>query len=342
MSATKPIIPTLGEIRDRMMADVAYYFPASGTRPLKSVLSVLITVISAAVWSLYGFTDWILRQIDPLTASEAWLVIWGARLGVPRKAATYATGSVTFTGAGVIPAGTVLQSSDQRRYITQTTTTAGSAVAIRAETAGYAQNIPIVTTLTLVNPIAGIALTANTSPIMGGLDQETLAAWAQRIAERLQQMQQIGDADDYARWAKQAHTAIQDAWVYGNTPALGDITIYCLLDAAADPVIVLPEAKAVLARIRNVGCNVLLRVPDTLPISVRIADIDDQAMQVAITSDINKLVLSKRTRKAFLYPEEIERLVGNYTNADFTLLAPTRKIIATDTQILSLAGVAYE
>ena len=341
MSAIKPMIPTLSEIRERMLADVAYYFPASGTRPVKSVLSVLVTVVAGAVWSLYGFADWILRQIDPLTASEIWLAIWGARLGVPRKPATFATGNVRFLGAGNVPVGTVLQAVDQRRYVTQTAGAAGNVIAIQATTAGYAQNIPLVSNLTLVNPIAGIEISASASPIIGGLDQETLASWAQRISDRLRDLQKIGDADDYARWAKQAHTAILDAWVYGNTPLLGDITIYCLLDPVADAANVLPQAQLALDRIANVGCRRILRVPDTLPISIRIADIAP-TLQAAISDDIAQLILSKRTRKAFLYPEEIERLVANHTDADFTLLAPTRKLSATDTQIMSLAKVVYE
>lgn len=335
------MIPTLNEIRERMLADVAYYFPASGTRPVKSVLSVLVTVVSGAIWSLYGFADWILRQIDPLTASETWLTIWGARLGVSRKPATFATGNIRFFGSGIIPAGTVLQAADQRRYVTQTDGIAGNIIAIQAATSGYAQNIPIISSLILVNPIAGIEISAAASVISGGLDQETLSSWAQRISYRLRDLQKIGDADDYTRWTKQAHTAILDAWVYGNNPLLGDITIYCLLDPAADAATVLPQAQLTLDRIANVGCRRILRVPDTLPISVRIAGIAP-TLQAAISDDIAQLILSKRTRKAFLYPEEIERLVANHTDADFTLLAPTRKLAPPDTQIMSLAEVVYE
>jgi uncharacterized phage protein gp47/JayE len=347
MSATKPIIPTLTEIRERMLADVAYYLPGSGNRPYKSVLTVLVTVVAAAVWSLYLFADWILRQIDPLTASEAWLVIWGARLGVPRKPATVASGTVTFSGSGEIPAGTLVQSSDQRRYSTIAAVPAGQAVGIAALVAGYASNIPVTTTLSLVNPVAGIALEASATAITGGLDAESLPDWAQRIAARLAQMQQIGDADDYTQWAKQSHTAIVDAWVYGNTPHLGDITIYCLLASGVDPALVLPEASTALDRIRNVGCNLILRTPDVLPVTVRIAGISGDgtgmAVRELITADIQSLIVAKRSRNAYLYPEEIERIiVSRYGGTDYVLLAPVRRIAATGDQIMSLAEVIYE
>ncbi|OQX10873.1 MAG: hypothetical protein BWK73_19135 [Thiothrix lacustris] len=341
MSATKPTIPTLQAIRDRMMADVAYYLPGSGNRPYKSVLSVLVTVFAAAVWSLYLFADWILRQLDPATADEAWLVIWGDKLGVPRKPDTVATGSVTLSGNGTIPAGTLLQSSDQRRYVTLAEGVAGSPIAFQSQAAGYAGNIPTPSTLSLVNPIAGVQLIGSATAITGGLDAETLSAWAQRISDQLQQMQQIGDADDYARWAKAAHTAITDAWVYGNTPALGDITIYCLLTPGVDAVTVLQEAEGVLDRTRNVCGHVILRTPATLPITVRIAGIPSDARPF-ITADIAALIQSKRTRTAVLYPEELERLIANNTDAEFVLLEPVRKVIASDTEIMSLSGVTYE
>ena len=344
MSATKPIIPTLAEIRERMLADVAYYLPGSGTRPYKSVLTVLVTIVAGAVWSLHLFADWILQQIDPLTASETWLIVWGARLGVPRKAATVATGSVVFSGSGSIPAGTELQSSDQRRYITAAPALAGVSVGITAVTAGYAANIPTPITLTLVNPVAGIALDAPASPITGGLDAETLTLWAQRIADRLQQMQQIGDADDYVIWAKQSHTAIVDAWVYGNTPHLGDITIYCLLASNADAATVLPAAETALDRIRNVAANIILRTPETLPISVRITGVTDALAQAAITADIQSLVMGKRTRNTYLYPEEIERIIARHVvdQSAPLLLEPVRKIAATGNSIMTLAEVSYE
>lgn len=346
MSAIKPTIPTLAEIRERMLADVAYYLPGSGTRPYKSVLTVLVTVVAGAVWSLHLFADWILQQIDPLTASEAWLTVWGQRLGVPRKPATVAKGVVTFAGSGKIPAGTLLQSSDQRRYVTTTAGIAHELIALEAASAGYAANIPTPTTLTLVNPIAGIALDASATTITGGLDQESLPAWALRVTDRIQQMQQIGDADDYAIWAKQSHTAITDAWVEGNTPHLGDITIFCLLAAGALPEAVLPEAQAALDRIRNVGCRVVLRTPDTLAVTVRIAGIpsDGDAVRDLITTDIAALIASKRARNQYLYPEELDRIIARHAGdyLDALLLEPVRKVSATGNQIMSLAGVTYE
>jgi hypothetical protein len=305
-------------------------------------------VVAGAVWSVHLFADWILQQIDPLTASETWLIVWGKHLGVPRKAATTATGTVTLTGAGTIPAGTILHAADQRRYITTLAGLTHAPLAIESVNSGYAGNIPTPTTLTLVNPIAGVSLDASATALTGGLDQESLSTWAVRIAERIKQMQQVGDADDYAIWTKQAHPAIVDAWVEGNTPYLGDITIYCLLASGAVPETVLPAASTALDRISNVGCRRFLRTPETLAVTVRIANVPAAggglAVRALIDTDIASLIAGKRARNMYLYPEEIDRIIARHAGdyPDALLLEPIRKLGATGNQIMNLAGVVYE
>lgn len=335
-----PNIPTLPEIRDRMFADVAHYLPGSGNRPYKSVLSVIITVFAGAVWSLYGFASWMLKQLDPLTANEKWLQIWGDRLGVPRIHAVSARGTVTFAGAEYIPSGTLLQKA-KNQYVVLQDGFPGEALLVEAVEPGYEANIPTAATLTLVSPIAGVELTVTSSPITGGADEEALQAWSQRINEHLKKRQQIGDADDYAGWAREAHTAIRDAWVIGNTPSLGDICIYCLLDPQVDSETVLAEAKTRLDRIRNVGGAVHLRVPASVPITVRFGGIEQVDTQTKITTAVAELITSKRLRSAYLYPEEIERIAANYSS-EYVLLAPVAKIQASDTQVLNLTEVLYE
>lgn len=343
--SVKPTIPTLAEIRDRMNADTAYYLPGSASRPHKSLLSVLNTVFSGAIWSVYGFANWMLRQIDPLTADEAWLKIWGDKLGITRKTAIKATGPALFTGDAQteIPAGSVVQTTDGYRYVTTSATLTPYVVKLEAEYTGYAYNLPVNQGLTLVNPITGIELQLTAGPITGGSDEETLISWANRINDKLGQMQQIGDADDYARWAKAAHTDIIDAWTYGNTPELGDITIFCLLHPAAiNAEAVLVTAKAELDRTRNVAGHIFLLSPNVLPVNVRIAGAMDASTKVLINDDIKDLIISKRQRKGYLYPEEIERIISTRWHDEYTLLEPTAKMQASGDQVLNIGGITYE
>lgn len=337
-----PTQPTLQELKARMLADLDYRLPSLRLRPAKSVLVVLATVLAGAVSSLYAFAGWIAQQLDPLTASEAWLSVWAARLGCPRKEATASSGSVSFTGAADIPIGTRLRHAVTGLPYRTAGLLAAGVCPVVAETAGAAGNLLAPSSLTLETPIAGVSMTATlATDLAGGADQETLPAWAARVAEKLQERQKIGDADDYRRWAKESHPAIADAIVEGNTPLLGDIRITVLGTAAAPVVdaIVLAAAQANLDRKRNMGCTVRLQSALSLPIAIRIADVA-AVDQAAIEAAIRNLFVSRAKFGAQIWPEEIERILELYTPT-YTLLSPVSKVTAPAGGILAYGGVAW-
>ncbi len=338
-----PTTPTLTELKSRMLADLEYRLPALRTRPAKAVLTVLVVVLAGVISSLYSFASWIAQQLDPLTASESWLGVWASRLGVPRKLATAATGTITASGAGEIPNGTRLRhASTGTLYRTTASGNAGEVIPVIAETPGILGNQPTTETLTLETPITGVAMSvAITSAFQGGADIETLPAWAARVALKLQDRQKIGDADDYRRWAIDSHTAIIDAQVDGNSPALGDIQIWVLGTPTA-PIIdttTLAQAQAVLDRKRNVGCTVRLLPAVAAPVAIRIADVPESA-KAAITSGITTLFASRAKFAGQVWPEEIERIIALHTTT-YTLLAPVSKITATDSNILIMGEVTW-
>jgi uncharacterized phage protein gp47/JayE len=211
-----------------------------------------------------------------------------------------------------------------------------------AETAGAASNLPTPSALTLETPISGIGMTVTlVTDLAGGADQETLPAWAARVAEKLQERQKIGDADDYRRWVKESHPAIADAIVEGNTPNLGDIRITVLGNATA-PIVdatAFAAATANLGRKRNVGCTVRLQPATALPIAIRIADVPE-ADQAAIATAIQTLFATRAKFGAQLWPEEIERILELHTPT-YTLLAPVGKVTATGSSILTYGGVTW-
>ena len=336
--------PTLRDIRERMLADLDYRLPAAQSRPAKSVLGVLTTVMSGAISSLYGFGQWITEQLDPMTCSEHWLTIWAERLQVPRKMATTSEGSVTLSGGTVpIPAGTRIRHADTNQlFTTVLECTTLDLISVNAVTAGSVGNLAAGTVLQLETPIAGVAMEVTiASDFTGGADQESTGDWRLRVAERLSERQRIGDADDYARWAKASHPDILDAKTEGNTPALGVVTIWAL-GKPTQPVLaesVLEVAQASLDRTRNMGCTVRLAAVQTQAVNIRIADIDEDT-QPAIEAAISELLQSRAKFGSQLWPEEIERLILLYTD-QFTLLAPVTKVVASEYQILTLGDVVW-
>ena len=85
--------------------------PGADSRLRRSVLGVLVTTIMGAIFNLYGYLDYLARQILPDTADGVFLERHAGIFSMTRKAATVATGQVTATGVNgaAIPAGTVLQ-----------------------------------------------------------------------------------------------------------------------------------------------------------------------------------------------------------------------------------------
>lgn len=330
--------PDLKTITERMESDVNHYIPGAELRPRFSVLRILTKVFAAAVHALYQFSQNLLRNILPSTCHDDWLPAWAYVLKKPRKAATYAAGTVTFSGTGTIPAGTILQSSDGLRYITDTETTTSTRVTALA--AGYASNTNAA--LTLATPISGIASNVNNGGISGGADQESLADWRSRLVEAFANRAKIGDADDYAEWAIDSHPAIKYAWVYGNTPALGDITIIVATgetDPVPDPE-TLAALRANLDRKRNVGCTIHLLAPEVLPVPVSISHIPEvsrDAVLQALIAHINSL----RDTAATLYVADLHAAIRTVYSGIYSLTAPATDTVAGNRQLLTLGGVAW-
>lgn len=339
-------IPSLSQIRDRMNADLDYRLPAAQSRPAKSVLGVLTTVMSAAISSLYGFGQWITEQLDPMTCSESWLIIWGERLSIPRKSATFAQGKIQFsaTTAVIIPAGTRLRHQLSGNIYTtdQTILNADDLVGITAATSGDIGNLAINSLLSLETPISGASMSVTVIvEIAGGSDKEAVSDWRNRVAAKLQERQEVGDADDYRRWATAAHPAIISAVVHGNYPSLGTISIRCLgdqqspiLDAAT-----LSVAQKSMDSLRNVGCRVQLLPALIKPINIRIANVEEDS-QSAIETEIRGLFELRVKFGAALWPEEIERLIALYTD-QYSLLAPVAVSIADKHTILVMGDIEW-
>lgn len=343
----KPAIPTLEQLRERMLADLDYRLPAFRLRPAKSVVAVLVTVISSPIHSLYAFGHWMMDQLNPKKASLEWLLYWSDRLNVPRKDAIPANGIVVFSGelgGFTIPSGTRFRHPALPiAYVTQEDALLPAhAVYAAAETGGSEGNTSLLNGFVLESPVTGLSMDVEIiHRFAGGTDEEPLSAWASRIDEQLKERQKIGDADDYKRWAKASHPDISDAVVYENTPHLGFILIR-VLGTAVQPVLdasVLEAAKDNLDQLRNMACIVNLSPVREKTITIKIADVTSE-LRPDIETDINDLMRSKQTFAAKLWPAEIERVIAAYSDT-YTLLYPLSATTAADDEILTLGGITW-
>lgn len=215
MSWTRPSLQT---IYDRIKADMETRVTSNVPIPRVSMLGVLAIVFAGGIHLTYGFLVWIFKQIFVDTAGEIGLTRWGNILGLPRKSATFTTGSVSFTGTGghVVLAGTTFINSEGYEYTTADSFTIGTTTSVTATAVedGVEYNTGD-TVFILASPDPDIDSEVNKEGdgFDDGTDIETLENWALRLLQRFQNPPSSGNVADYVRWALEVD-GVGKAWCY--------------------------------------------------------------------------------------------------------------------------------
>ncbi|WP_244195494.1 baseplate J/gp47 family protein [Caballeronia arationis] len=203
-----------------------------------SVLRVITVVQAGLAYLHYGYLDWIAKQAVPWTATDEYLVGWGALKNVYQKPATAASGTATYTGTPgkTISAASTVVRGDGRTYSVQASVTvAGTGIATVSLVdlaAGAAGNCDIGTALSLGTAITGIQSTGTASTAFtGGADVETTEAFQARVIAAYQASPQGGDQDDYVTWAT-AISGVSRAWCTPNGFGAGTVVVYFMMDEA--------------------------------------------------------------------------------------------------------------
>lgn len=181
----------------------------------------------------------------PGTATGEWLDAWADNLGLQRKAAVPASGSVRFTGPDgtSIPAGTQVSTeaptadADPLTFQTldgATITGAGFVdVLVVAVEAGSEGNVPANSVVLLDSAIDDVTV-SNPAAITSGDDDETDERLQVRVLRRLRSTGGAGNQDYYINLALN-YPGVGFATVQPNTPALGDVRVV-VTDINNDPV----------------------------------------------------------------------------------------------------------
>ena len=296
--------PTLNEIIDRLVTDVASRLPGTGTTLLRrSLAGVLARSEAGAAHSLYGYLDFISRQAIPDTAEDEYLLRWAA-IWLPdgRKPATFASGTdaLQVTGAvgSFMPSGTLFVRSDQVVFRTTEDLTLASGtgtVSVTAQLAGVAGNTVAGISLQLQQPVTGFVSTAVVvSPgIAGGVDEESLAALQARLIKRIQQPPQGGSVADYETWAL-AVPGVTKVWVAPLELGPGTVTVRVGNDDVAGNYIpspaVVAAAQAYINERRPVTAQVTVLAPiaDPRPHSIALTP-NTAATQSAVLAELRDM-----------------------------------------------------
>ncbi|TMV76104.1 baseplate J/gp47 family protein, partial [Thioclava sp. BHET1] len=226
--------PSLTQLRNQVQQDINASPIGLQGFLRNAILPILGWAQAGLAYLHYAYLDYIAKQAVPWTAEDEWLYGWAALKGVYQKDASTASGPVTFSGAGTIPAGTLVNRPDGVQFIVTeetTVTSAAIAVPVAAVDPGAAGNTTNGTSMVLASPIGGIISLGTAGEITGGADQETQESFRSRMLMIYAAPPQGGDAADYVEWAL-AVDGVTRAWVTPNGAGAGTVVVYPMFDDA--------------------------------------------------------------------------------------------------------------
>lgn len=350
--------PTLQQLIDRIAADFNTRFPDSDAKLRRSVPGVLARSLAGLAHGLYGYLDYIARQILPDTADTIHLVRHASIYGYSRKAAAKSTGTTTVTGnvGAIIPAATSLITAEGSEFVTTEEVILGvtetADIAIESVDTGESQNIDAGVTLTFTSPLVGVDATSTVVSVSGGEDIETDDSLRARLLDRLRQPPMGGADYDYKAWALEIK-GVTRAWVYPLELGLGTVTVRFMTDDLTGTGIPdaakVTEVDAYLQEKRPVTSAVTVVAPISVPLDF---DIDllnedgDQVTDTTIRAEVEAELADMLLRDAVPggtilvshIREAISIAAGEY---DHVLNDPSADVIHSTGEIATMGTVAW-
>ena len=321
------IRPTIDQIYQRIKADMEARV-SSNTPILRfSILGIINSVFTGAIHLVYGYVENISRQLFPDTATGEFLDRWANLYGLPRKAATFAAGTVQFTGTDGTPIleGTQVQNSEGLTYSTlsEVLITGGIAtVDVQADESGEASNTEE-TVLSLSFPISGVDTEVQAPiPPDGGQEKETDEALRARLLQRLQNPPSSGTAADYERWALEVD-GVGKAWTLPAEEYAGAGTVASVI-ATVNLEVVAPSVKDAaqiyIDTVRPVGAQA--DVLNLEPLATEY-DIDlnpnTQEIRDNVDKNLNDLHLAEASPGGILYLSHIRSAIASSGVIDYEI-----------------------
>ncbi len=295
--------PTLPQLIDTIRSNlIARFNEDSVLRRLDA--EVYARVQAAAIHTLYGYIDYLARNILPDLADEDWLTRHGNIKRCPRKGATRANGFVRWEGvqnALSMPADTEIHRDDGQIYTTTATTPSAKGVLrvpIVAKSSGQVGNCEDGIALRLATPISGLSSTGYADSIRTGTDIEDLDSWRQRIMARWYDTPQGGADSDYVRWAKEV-LGISRAWTHRHKNGIGTVGVMVASDDVDHPaptqeiLTKVREHILPLAPVAGSGLTIFPVTAKTVAISIALST-DTPEIRAAVIADNQSLLTARR------------------------------------------------
>lgn len=265
----------------------------------RSFVAAISRAIAGVSHILHSHIIFATKQIFPDQAEAEFLDRWGSIIKLPRRTATFAQFTLDVTGvdASALPAGTLFQRSDGAEYSVDSEVTISSGVAtasLTASTAGATQNVAVDDVLTLVNPVTGIDSEGTVAAITTEADDdETDAAYRERVVAAFRSAQSDGKVEDYERFALSV-TGVSRVWIFPTNRGAGTVDVAFLELDNGDEVIPdaakIQEVQDVIDVEKSVTDDCVVFAPDTLVQDFTIAlDPNDSDVRDAVTAELEDL-----------------------------------------------------
>ena len=344
--------PVLADLVGRIAGDIETELPGTDARLRRSNLGVIARVVAASVHGLYGYLDYIARQVIVDTADGDHLVRWAALFGIDRKAATFAGGQATVggTNGSTVPTGTLLQRADGAQYATtaDATVNAGEAtLALQALAAGVDGNAAAGTSLQFVSPVGGVGSTAvvTSGGLVDGADVESDPALRGRVVARMQAPPMGGSASDYVAWALEV-PGVTRAWVYPLAGGPGTVTVRFVRDDDASAIPSSGEVSEVQSYIdarRPVTATVTVAAPTALAVDPQITITPDTPeVRAAVEAELLDFIRREGSPGGRLYLSRLREAVSSAAGeSDNTVVSPTADVVPAAGQIPTLGAISW-
>lgn len=331
--------PTLPQLITAVRSDIITRLAADTTLASlrRTDAEVYGRVQAAAVHTLYGYIDYLARNLLPDLADEDWLTRHANMKRCPRKAATPAAGYVMWVVASndiQVPAGVRIQRDDLVSFTT--TAVAKSAggvlrVPVICDMRGKSGNTDDGLAMRLASPIAGMTSAGVADSIQGGSDIEELEVWRARVIERWYWTPQGGADGDYEVWAKEV-PGITRAWTYRHWSGRGTVGVMVANSDLVDPVPDIATVAAVQAYIEPrapvAGADIYIFAPAPHVVNFQIRlNPDTEEVRYAVEAELRSMMLRDGIPEGVLKPSRISEAIsiatGEYSH---TLVSPASDV----------------
>lgn len=339
--------PSLSTLRSRIAADVSGRLLDGAPLRSRSVLSVLVYVWAGACHLMYGALQWYFSQFWIKTAEKEYLERKASTWGITRKAGARAVGQVTFSGSGIVPAGSVLRNDSGLLFTVDADVSVPGTGVVTASETGSASNLERGETLTLVQAVAGVSGSAVVVSMTGGVDAETDDELRNRVLTALRNPPMGGSAADYVTWALEV-PGVTRAWCYPLYLGLGTVGLSFVCDGQDDSP--LPDEEMVrrvqeyIEERKPVTADVMVFAPRAVPVDIRLRIVPDtSAVREAVKAELHDLFTREAEPGVTLLKSHIDEAVSITSGEeDHLLLEPAVNIVPASGELPVLRNVTFE